>query len=272
MYSVAIMDARSHRPFPCILGYHTWKAAPTDGGRVDLQCEACHDSWPALSEEEVRRVAGPAPFLPTSPGRSPSLDVGCGFIDGLYQPIYATVSLDLNMGRVEAPLLAKLRHHGSHPLGADALHLPLRSGCIRSIHWRSVLEHLPDPLSAVLEGKRVLRPGGRATIILPILENLLRYYLVALATQFPFSLPATAAAMRRTSNWRIPGMMHLWGIRPGWLKAHFSDVWVRKYYGCHKWFSGPWRWAAELLTNGRFMPDVQGLYMVTCRVGGCQGG
>jgi len=43
----------------------------------------------------------------------------------------------------------------------DGLHLPLASNSVDLIMSQAVLEHVPDPMRAVEELRRVLRPGGR---------------------------------------------------------------------------------------------------------------
>jgi len=45
-------------------------------------------------------------------------------------------------------------------LRASAESLPLRSNAFDYVHIRSVLDHLADPLRAILEARRVLRPKG----------------------------------------------------------------------------------------------------------------
>jgi SAM-dependent methyltransferase len=48
---------------------------------------------------------------------------------------------------------------------ADMLHLPFRNNTFDGVFVCFVLEHLPDPLGALSELKRVLKPGGKIMVI-----------------------------------------------------------------------------------------------------------
>ena len=93
------------------------------------------------------------------------LDVGCGtgwLAAGLRRsaPHVRVVGLDLAAGMLE-----RARQAGAWPLvqglagGGDG-GLPIRSGSVDLIVGRGVLHHLPDPLGALAEWRRALRPGG----------------------------------------------------------------------------------------------------------------
>lgn len=47
-----------------------------------------------------------------------------------------------------------------HPVVADALALPVRSGAVDAVVLGFVLNHLPEPEAALAEAARVVRPGG----------------------------------------------------------------------------------------------------------------
>lgn len=180
-------------------------------------------------------------------------------------PAYADISLDLNMGRVQPSFLAKLRHHDSHPLGADACHLPIRNGSIKKVYWRALLEHLPAPEQALTEGRRVLKRGGEAEIILPIIVSHMRHYLVILFTQFPFSLHNIIVALWRAHlYWHIPGVPHIKQVTPDAVKRYFPDTSVKANYYRHKWFHNPWGRITRHLVNNRYIPDIQGQYYLRC--------
>src|SRR4030042_523570 len=194
-----------------------------------------------------------------------SLDVGCGFIEGNNAPIYATVSLDLNMSRVDPRFLEKLRRRGSHPLGAAAVSLPIRGGCLGRVYWRAVLEHLPDPMGAVAEGKRVLREGGEAVVDLPMVTDHMRYNLVSLFTGFPVSIiPIVAMLIEAGRYWRIPGVAHIRDVKPHHLKRSFREVRVEAQPKHHPWFRGPQGRLLTRITRGFVMPDIQGQYHLRC--------
>lgn len=195
-----------------------------------------------------------------------SLDIGCGYVDELLQPVYAKISLDLNMRLIQRSLLKKLRSQDSHPIGADAHHLPIRDSCVSQIYLRNILEHLEDPDMALREGKRVLVLGGLATVTLPIITNLIHLYLAELFLGFPFSVPSLVLALWRAHlYWSQPGYYHKHEIHSSYIRAHFEIIYTNEVYESHKWFRGPWRAATERLTNGRLVPNIQGLYLIICK-------
>jgi SAM-dependent methyltransferase len=54
---------------------------------------------------------------------------------------------------------------------ADAHCLPYAAGCVDAVHCEAVLEHLYDPVVAVKEMYRVLKPGGKAYVCTPFLQG-----------------------------------------------------------------------------------------------------
>ena len=209
-----------------------------------------------------------AELTPIDHTEGTSLDVGCGFTEGVQNPVYATVSLDLNMTRVMPTFLEKIKQHGSHPLAGDACNLPIRSDTVSKIYWRALLEHLPTPEQALHEGRRALKEGGEAEIVLPIITSHMRHYIITLFTQFPFSLHVILVALWRAHlYWHIPGVPHLKIIKPWQLKAYgFSTVeWIEYRYK-HKWFHNPWGHITRRLFPGAIdkLRDIQGQYTVRC--------
>lgn len=194
-----------------------------------------------------------------------SIDIGCGFTEGVQIPVYADVSLDLNMNQVQQGFLAKLKANNSHPLCGDAVNLPIRSDCVDQIYWRAVLEHFPDPDKAIKDGKRILKKGGETEIILPIITSHMRHYLIILFTNFPFSLHMIVTALWRAHlYWHIPGVPHIRIIKPWDLKRYFERVeWKANYYRA-PFFHFPWGRITRKLVNQRFMNDIQGQYKIRC--------
>ncbi len=195
-----------------------------------------------------------------------TLDVGCGFTEGVQIPVYADISLDLNMNQVQQGFLNKLRENGSHPLCADAVNLPIRSDCIDKIYWRAVLEHFPDPDKAVRAGIMALKDGGEVEIILPIITSHMRHYMIILFTNFPFSLHMILTALWKAHlYWKIPGVPHIRIIKPWDLEKYFDlVVWRANYYRM-PFFHYPWGRLTRRLVNQRFMNDIQGQYLIRCR-------
>ncbi|WP_170856810.1 class I SAM-dependent methyltransferase [Geodermatophilus africanus] len=88
-------------------------------------------------------------------GAGTVLDVGCA--DGALRAALAApapwlVGLDTSH--------TLLRDHPSPAVQADAARLPVRDRAVDAITALNVLYHLPDPLPAVREARRVLRVGG----------------------------------------------------------------------------------------------------------------
>jgi len=56
---------------------------------------------------------------------------------------------------------------GARTAAADAAHLPFATGSFDAVLIRDVLHHLPDRAAVLAEAARVLRAGGRLTVIEP---------------------------------------------------------------------------------------------------------
>ncbi len=88
------------------------------------------------------------------------LDIGCGAgmaieqVAGRY-PQAQCIGMDLN------PLLTDKKHRASY-IKADAQHLPLADTSIDVAYSSETLMYVPDPLKALTEAYRVLKPGGVA--------------------------------------------------------------------------------------------------------------
>jgi SAM-dependent methyltransferase len=61
-------------------------------------------------------------------------------------------------------------------LQADACALPLREGSVDAALSANLLEHVPDDVRALSELRRVVRPGGRAVVVVPSGPRLYDYY------------------------------------------------------------------------------------------------
>lgn len=95
------------------------------------------------------------------------LDVGCG--DGTTTGLWAQrVGADYLGVDISSGAVARTRALGlAAELVDDASRLPLESGSFDVAVCSEVLEHLFDPLAALAELRRVLRPDGRLIITVP---------------------------------------------------------------------------------------------------------
>lgn len=94
------------------------------------------------------------------------VDVGCG--PGLALERLAArsapltlVGLDRSLGMAQE---ARARDDIVHAAVGDAIHLPMRSASVDVALAMHMLYHVSDPASAVVELRRVLRPGGTAVV------------------------------------------------------------------------------------------------------------
>jgi SAM-dependent methyltransferase len=107
------------------------------------------DLWPELRDLYAKYVL---------PGRW--LDLGCG--DGRVTSAWAIQRASLYVGAdIAHSALAALRQRGAPAVRiGDASTLPFPSATFSNVSCIEVLEHLFDPLAALIETRRVLVPGG----------------------------------------------------------------------------------------------------------------
>jgi arsenite methyltransferase len=101
-----------------------------------------------------------------------ALDVGCG--PGIVTPSLARAAgpngLALGVDISEAMLARAVRAAAGPEIGflrADAQRLPLRDQTVDAIVSIAVILLVPDPVAALSEMARVLRPGGRLAVMIP---------------------------------------------------------------------------------------------------------
>lgn len=107
-------------------------------------------------------------FLEELPREAPVLDAGCGlarWVIYLRRRGWQVLGLDQSF---EALRQARA-HDGGTPLcRGDVLALPVRDGSLGGVISLGVIEHFPGgPLPALVEIRRVLRPGGVALVAVP---------------------------------------------------------------------------------------------------------
>lgn len=95
-----------------------------------------------------------------------ALEIGCGPGDLWYENrerLPATISLllgDLSIGMVKAARNRNCAQSGFRFLAMDAQHIPLPPSSLDIVVANHMLYHVPDMDAALLEIKRVLKPGG----------------------------------------------------------------------------------------------------------------
>jgi SAM-dependent methyltransferase len=119
--------------------------------------------WDRFFEESVRRMIVPGARI---------LDVGAG------------LRVDASRGNVEdpkrawiKPLLAQVTYEVMDPVDTyhpdivgDVMDMPMPDDSYDAIFCLAILEHVPRPLDAVRELRRVLKPGGTIFLYVPFLS------------------------------------------------------------------------------------------------------
>ncbi|MGB6206642.1 class I SAM-dependent methyltransferase [Mycobacterium sp.] len=135
-----------------------------------------YDNAQAISRRFVASLQHPIEWL-NIPQGGVALDVGSG-------PGSVTASLaraaepdGLALGvDISEPMLARAVRAEAGPqvgfLRADAQRLPLRDQTVDAVVSIAVLQLIPDPTAALSEIARVLRPGGRLAVMVPIVRSL----------------------------------------------------------------------------------------------------
>ncbi len=162
------------------------------------------DVW---TREAILERRGPLPAGATI------ADVGCStgyLLEDLRsaQPDAQLVGVDL----VESGLRAA---HRSVPdaslLQADVCALPLADGSVDAVVSANLLEHVPADVSALVELHRVLRPGARAVLVVPVGPGVYDYYDRFLGHERRYARGELSAKARR-AGFEIVEDIHLGSI------------------------------------------------------------
>jgi len=114
------------------------------------------------------------------------MDLGCGPGTNVFDVYDACVEFNhaewygLDLNQREAALGAdrsayRVRERNMRPIRfvcGDIFHLPMPDNSLDIVLSSEVVEHLPDPLPAIREMQRVLKPGGYAMVTTPNPRNL----------------------------------------------------------------------------------------------------
>jgi len=118
-------------------------------------------------------------WLNIPPGGT-ALDVGSGpgNVTAWLARAAAPGGLALGVDISEPMLTRAVRAESVSQVGfirADAQRLPLRDNTVDAVVSLAVLQLIPNPSAALVEMARVLRPGGRLAIMVPIFGNMARF-------------------------------------------------------------------------------------------------
>src|SRR6201997_1606689 len=110
------------------------------------------------------------------PQRGIALGVGCGPGATTAARARAAGPDGLALGvDISVPMLARAVRAEAGPqvgfLRADAQQLPLRDQTVDAVVSIAVLQLIPDPFAALSEIARVLRPGGRLAVMVPVVRG-----------------------------------------------------------------------------------------------------
>jgi arsenite methyltransferase len=139
-----------------------------------------YDNTQAVVRRLLAALQQPTEWLDIPPG-GVALDVGCG-------PGNVTASLARAAGPdglalgvdISEPMLTRAVRAEAGPqigfLRADAQRLPLRDETVDAVVSIAVLQLIPDPVAALAEMVRVLRPGGRLAVMVPTAGRAARFW------------------------------------------------------------------------------------------------
>jgi arsenite methyltransferase len=130
-----------------------------------------YDNAQAVMRRLLSAFQPPTEWLNIPPGGI-VLDVGCGPASITASLARATgpSGLVLGVDLSEAMLARAVRAETGPQTGflhADAQRLPLRDATVDAVVSMAVLQLIPDPVAALAEMARVLRPGGRLAVLVP---------------------------------------------------------------------------------------------------------
>lgn len=158
------------------------------------------DRWPAIARYKaiVDRVVGSA---------TPSLEIGAG--PGLDAARTGAIGLDLSRA------MARTAQSRGVPVAVgDAHRLPIADQSIAAVRADRVLQHLDEPVMALAEMVRVLRPGGLVVVADPDQDT-----LSITVPGMPERITSTVRRLRRDIGYRngriaseMPGLLATLGL------------------------------------------------------------
>lgn len=160
------------------------------------------------------------------------IDLGCGFSEAMGQAsIKNAVGVDLNFQSGRAMV--------EYPIIGDVTLAPLKDESGDFIHAHAILEHLSRADLCLYEMKRILKPDGQGSILIPVDANSIRQVWRRFYKEWPFSLGWVLDKMiRSVTLWRIPGLLHVTQVDLEDVERWFKVDRARVRYNrrLHKWF------------------------------------
>ena len=145
------------------------------------------------------------------------LEVGCGEGMMFEQTGVHPVQMDVSVTRVR-----RASGKGRLLLCADGYDLPFPDASFRAVLLVAVLEHTREPWRLLAEAHRVLKPGGRAVIVVPNVWTMSLGRL--LLGKFPIRYPdhLTITTPRRMRGWLARGFRIVEGFTLPFRAAPFA--------------------------------------------------
>lgn len=97
-----------------------------------------------------------------------ALDIGCGegdFFDALALSYEQVIGIDIDKGHIDKAQMRASSAKAVYAAMADAQNLPVKSQTVDAVILRMALSQIPEPLVALDEAVRVLKPGGFLSLI-----------------------------------------------------------------------------------------------------------
>ncbi len=164
------------------------------------------------------------------------LDVGCS--DGLFMDFagergWQVFGVDINRQK----LIRAQQHHGDHAKYGSIYELDWPDACFDVVRLCHVLEHLVNPLDALAQLHRVLRPAGLLNIGVPVLDDavfrMLKLIPLSRLRTKVTKIAGWIAPPHHLTCWSTPSLERIlknFGFEIVW-KAYRSDVfpWIKGY-------------------------------------------